>query len=313
MRGERAPDTKGVIRAVVFDLDGVLLDSERLWDQARREVTIQHNGHWRADATAAMLGMSSVEWSRYMRDNLGVDLPPDQIVDLVVADLLERYRRGLPLLPGAIAAVRRIRQRCPPKRCPGASQRPMCTWRPPAGSGSHRGPAPRWRTPPTESGRPLPRGCTWWPFPTATTRRRPASWPRPSSSSTASPASRRNGWISSIGPDPTAGSGPPQTPSGPLKLPRARPRRNSGRGRRRRPLRTASNRTRTAALHGTPTPPPAPVRPASGTPGRSRRAARWRQAGSRRARPVPLRCASGGVQAVLLPDRSPWRRGPQRR
>jgi len=113
MRGERARDTKGVIRAVVFDLDGVLLDSERLWDQARREVTIQHNGHWRADATAAMLGMSSVEWSRYMRDNLGVDVPPDQIVDLVVADLLERYRRGLPLLPGAIAAVRRIGQRWP--------------------------------------------------------------------------------------------------------------------------------------------------------------------------------------------------------
>ena len=113
MRGERARDTKGVIRAVVFDLDGVLLDSERLWDQARREVTIQHNGHWRADATAAMLGMSSVEWSRYMRDNLGVDLPPDQIADLVVADLLERYRRGLPLLPGAIAAVRRIGQRWP--------------------------------------------------------------------------------------------------------------------------------------------------------------------------------------------------------
>src|SRR5262249_55125688 len=113
MRGERARDTKGVIRAVVFDLDGVLLDSERLWDQARREVTIQHNGHWRADATAAMLGMSSVEWSRYMRDNLGVHLPPDQIVDLVVADLLERYRRGLPLLPGAIAAVRRIGQRWP--------------------------------------------------------------------------------------------------------------------------------------------------------------------------------------------------------
>jgi len=113
MRGERARDTKGVIRAVVFDLDGVLLDSERLWDQARREVTIQHNGHWRADATAAMLGMSSVEWSRYMRDNLGVDLPPDQIVDLAVADLLERYRRGLPLLPGAIAAVRRIGQRWP--------------------------------------------------------------------------------------------------------------------------------------------------------------------------------------------------------
>jgi len=102
-----------VIQAVVFDLDGVLLDSERLWDQARRDVTIGHNGRWRADATAAMLGMSSVEWSRYMRGTLGVDLAPDQIVDLVVASLLEQYRRKLPLVPGAVAAVQRIGRRWP--------------------------------------------------------------------------------------------------------------------------------------------------------------------------------------------------------
>jgi HAD superfamily hydrolase (TIGR01509 family) len=102
-----------VIRAVVFDLDGVLIDSERLWDQARREVAIGHNGHWRADDTAAMLGMSSVEWSEYMRDTLAVDLPPDQIVDLVVANLLEQYRRRLPLIPGAREAVQRIGRRWP--------------------------------------------------------------------------------------------------------------------------------------------------------------------------------------------------------
>jgi len=98
---------------VVFDLDGVLLDSERLWDQARREVAIGHGAHWRADATAAMLGMSSVEWSQYMRDTLGVDLAPDRIVELVVAGLLEQYRRRLPLIPGAVAAVQRIGRRWP--------------------------------------------------------------------------------------------------------------------------------------------------------------------------------------------------------
>ena len=98
---------------MVFDLDGVLLESERLWDQARREVAIGHNGHWRAGATAAMLGMSSVEWSQYMRDTLGVDLAPDRIVELVVAGLLEQYRRRLPLIPGAVAAVQRIGRRWP--------------------------------------------------------------------------------------------------------------------------------------------------------------------------------------------------------
>ena len=98
---------------MVFDLDGVLVDSERLWDQARREVATGHGGHWRAGATAAMLGMSSVEWSRYMRDTLGVDLAPDRIVDLVVANLLGQYRCRLPLIPGAVAAVRRIGRRWP--------------------------------------------------------------------------------------------------------------------------------------------------------------------------------------------------------
>ena len=76
-------------------------------------MAIGHGAHWRADATAAMLGMSSVEWSQYMRDTLGVDLAPDRIVELVVAGLLEQYRRRLPLIPGAVAAVQRIGRRWP--------------------------------------------------------------------------------------------------------------------------------------------------------------------------------------------------------
>jgi HAD superfamily hydrolase (TIGR01509 family) len=102
-----------VIRAVVFDLDGVLLDSERLWDEARRAVVAGHGGAWRDGATTAMQGMSAPEWSAYMRDELGVPLPPDRIVELVVEQLFERYERSLPLLPGAPEAVRRIGQRWP--------------------------------------------------------------------------------------------------------------------------------------------------------------------------------------------------------
>jgi HAD superfamily hydrolase (TIGR01509 family) len=102
-----------VIQAVVFDLDGVLIDSERLWDRARREVTAQHDGRWRPEATTAMQGMSSTEWSEYLRDALGVQLSPGRISDLVVANLLEQYQRGLPLLPGAVEAVRRTGQRWP--------------------------------------------------------------------------------------------------------------------------------------------------------------------------------------------------------
>jgi HAD superfamily hydrolase (TIGR01509 family) len=102
-----------VIRAVVFDLDGLLLDSEGLWDRARREVAADHGGAWREDSTQAMQGMSSTEWSQYMQEELGVDLTSERIVALVVDDLLERYRVGLPYLPGAPDAVRRLGARWP--------------------------------------------------------------------------------------------------------------------------------------------------------------------------------------------------------
>src|SRR6476620_5661379 len=102
-----------MIRAVIFDLDGVLVESEQLWDAARRAVVADHGGHWRDDATTAMQGMSSVEWAAYLRDPLGVGLPTDEISDLVVDALLECYRQHLPLLPGAVEAVRRIGTRWP--------------------------------------------------------------------------------------------------------------------------------------------------------------------------------------------------------
>lgn len=97
-----------MIQAVVFDLDGVLLDSEKLWDEARRQVVAEHGGAWQEDATGAMQGMSSREWARYMRDELDVPLEEDEIVDLAVAALLARYEATLPLAPGAVEAVRRL-------------------------------------------------------------------------------------------------------------------------------------------------------------------------------------------------------------
>jgi HAD superfamily hydrolase (TIGR01509 family) len=102
-----------VTEAVVFDLDGVLLDSEALWDRARRGVATRHGGQWRDDATAAMQGMSSPEWARYLHDVVGVQLTPERIVDLVVTQLLDQYNRRLPLLPGAVDAVRRVGARWP--------------------------------------------------------------------------------------------------------------------------------------------------------------------------------------------------------
>ena len=102
-----------MIEAVVFDLDGVLLDTEELWDEARRQIAEERGGRWRPDAQRAMMGMSSPEWSRYMHDVIGVPDPPDRISEEVVERLAELYRRELPLVDGAIEAVRRIGARWP--------------------------------------------------------------------------------------------------------------------------------------------------------------------------------------------------------
>ena len=102
-----------MIEAVVFDLDGLLLDTEELWDEARRQIAEERGGRWRPEAQRAMMGMSSPEWSRYMHDVIGVPDPPDRISEEVVERLAELYRRELPLVDGAIEAVRRIGDRWP--------------------------------------------------------------------------------------------------------------------------------------------------------------------------------------------------------
>ena len=97
-----------MIQAVIFDLDGVLVDSEHLWDRARQELVEQRGGRWQSGATEAMQGMSSSEWSAYLRDQLGVPLSARQINDEVVARLLGYYQDDLPLVAGAKDAVRRM-------------------------------------------------------------------------------------------------------------------------------------------------------------------------------------------------------------
>ena len=99
--------------AVVLDLDGVLVDSEERWDQARRELVAERGGRWTDEATHAMLGMSSPEWSAYVRDELGVDLSAEEINAAVVERLVAGYRRELLLLPGAVEAVRALAERWP--------------------------------------------------------------------------------------------------------------------------------------------------------------------------------------------------------
>jgi HAD superfamily hydrolase (TIGR01509 family) len=102
-----------VSAAVVFDLDGVIVDSEQVWDEVRERYTIEHGGTYTDTAARDMMGMSSREWSRYMAEALGVPQTPDAINAGVLERMLERYGEAPPLLPGAVEAVRRIAARRP--------------------------------------------------------------------------------------------------------------------------------------------------------------------------------------------------------
>ena len=96
-----------MIEAVVFDLDGVLLQSEEVWDAVRERYVRERGGRYDEEVQRAMMGMSAPEWSRYLHEDAGVREDPEEINRDVVELMLEAYRRDLPLLPGAEEAVRR--------------------------------------------------------------------------------------------------------------------------------------------------------------------------------------------------------------
>jgi HAD superfamily hydrolase (TIGR01509 family) len=100
-------------QAIVFDMDGVLIDSEQVWDEVREQLARERGGRWHERAQADMMGMSSAEWSRYMHDVIGLRESPEEINAEVVRRLLARYRGSLPLLPGAVEVVQRLAEHWP--------------------------------------------------------------------------------------------------------------------------------------------------------------------------------------------------------
>jgi HAD superfamily hydrolase (TIGR01509 family) len=102
-----------VIEAVVFDLDGVLIESEEMWAAVREQLARDRGGRYGPEEQRAMMGMSSPEWSRYMHAHVGLPEPPDEIASEVVERMLASYREYLPLVDGAVEAVERLASRWP--------------------------------------------------------------------------------------------------------------------------------------------------------------------------------------------------------
>ena len=102
-----------MVSGVVFDLDGVLLDSEPVWEEVRHGLVKSAGGTWTPEAQRQIMGMNTREWAGFLSGELGTGLDPDQTATVVIDRMRARYRERLPLLPGAAAAVQRIAARWP--------------------------------------------------------------------------------------------------------------------------------------------------------------------------------------------------------
>jgi len=107
-----APERE-MIAAVVFDLDGILIESEELWADVREQLAHERGGRYGPEEQRAMMGMSSPEWSRYMHEHVGLPESPDEIATEVVGLMAEQYRTRVPLIDGAVEAVERFAARWP--------------------------------------------------------------------------------------------------------------------------------------------------------------------------------------------------------
>ncbi len=102
-----------MIQAVVFDLDGVLIDTEEVWEQVRRAYVAEAGREFLPHTQQAMMGMSTGEWSRHLSVDVGVGRTPEIVAAEVLERMAARYREALPLIPGGIEAVRRLGERFP--------------------------------------------------------------------------------------------------------------------------------------------------------------------------------------------------------
>lgn len=94
-----------MIQAIIFDMDGLLIDSEPVWDKARSIMAAEIGIDWNTDDHKAVMGVSTKEWVAYMINRLRLTLSPTEVEFHIIDQMVELYKMRIPYLPGAVDAV----------------------------------------------------------------------------------------------------------------------------------------------------------------------------------------------------------------
>jgi HAD superfamily hydrolase (TIGR01509 family) len=99
------------VAAVLWDMDGTLVDTEPLWIDSEFEVVREHGGTWSQEHAMNLVGNDMLSSGRYIREHAGIDLEPSEIVEQLLDRVTNRMGSTMPWRPGAVELLTDLRAR----------------------------------------------------------------------------------------------------------------------------------------------------------------------------------------------------------
>jgi HAD superfamily hydrolase (TIGR01509 family) len=99
----------GFPAAVLWDMDGTLVETEPYWIESEFELVERHGGSWSHEHALNLVGNDLLVSGRYIREHAGIDVEPSQIVEELLDKVVARIERAVPWRPGAVELLADLR------------------------------------------------------------------------------------------------------------------------------------------------------------------------------------------------------------